>query len=144
MTWWRAGSLPKNPPNINGPDLAGRLRVRPAGAPVQAPEYGSFSKFHNNHKPNIKQYMEHHLTMPDHSSYNQIGLRIMEVLLESAARKAKSDHLAIDEITVTVIAGQVHRWCGWPVRRLELYSFRPGDLLRVWVPPKRPESDQQT
>ncbi len=87
--------------------------------------------------------MKHHLTMTDHSAYNQVGQRIMEALVESTAPKAKSDHWATAEITVTVIAGQIHRWCSWPVGRWELYSFTPGDLLRIWVPPKCPEGDQQ-
>lgn len=81
--------------------------------------------------------------MPDHSAYNQVSLRIMEALLESAAHKAKA-HWAIDEITVTVIAGQIYCWCNWPVGRWELYSSRPGDLLRIWSPPKSPERDHQT
>lgn len=87
--------------------------------------------------------MKHHLTMTDHSSYNQVSLRIIDALLESAAHKAK-DHWAIDEITVTIIAGQIHRWCNWPVGRWELYSYRPGDLLRIWSPPKPPQGDHQT
>ena len=82
--------------------------------------------------------------MTEDTSYMKLGLRVMEALLESTTRIEKSDHWATDEITVTIIAGQIHRWCSWPVGRWELYFFKPGDLLRIWVPPKCPEGDQQT
>jgi len=42
-------------------------------------------------------------------------------------------------IQVTMIGGKLHQWTFSFPGTWELYTPRPGDLLRVWQDPHRPE-----
>jgi len=68
----------------------------------------------------------------DYSAFNFYVLT--KIVFQSANQVDKSDQIPSSEITITMIAGKLHRWRYWP-GRWEAYSPTPGDLLRVWTPP---------
>jgi hypothetical protein len=60
---------------------------------------------------------------------------------QSAAGQGESQQKPSPEvqIQVTMIAGMLHRWTFSYPGKWEFYTPRPGDLLRVWNDPHKPE-----